>query len=1095
MSVMQTIRGKVLPPIPRGLDNPELERYLGRLHTALDENIGRLFDDLQLGYYRRTILTAIPTLSDLEEGQAIIVDLGTEKRVYYRANNQLFFVGGGGAGGGYDTVQDEGVARPQQTKLNFIGSSVTAVDDAANTRTNVTVQAYNTITEQFAALPQRTRLNFLGTTVRAYDDFGDTSVEVLGPQFPETGVQFHGAGQLWDADNEFVFLKTLGGRRLYLDTLRVASNSLAISAQSLVSQASALPRRLITAGPTQTVTGTDTTQVTLMHTGSWGAFRPPHTFSSTSSGVIGLCRVVTVTAYSASGGSLGVPISVTNATLASSRTDSTGKYSVSIWTQRASGVTSLTPTVAVTFSAPITDAHVSATYFDGVDANDDIVTALAFPTGGSATGLYVRDTPPGGMTITTSVCGNIGFATPVYYAPLDYLGSSKVLCFGPSATGIFKTGTAMKLQAGPAPVRMTEAGAVVAQGFTPGQITEQITICLPPLRWYTLGPCFEWSPSSAYPTNPTHFMGYPGWWQPTLWSEGRRNITMENTILPTYSSKEVENHMDFEPSQVFRYAIMNTQINSLFGQLYGSTRRVPCAGPARMCWQVKDPVLNLSSGPNPRPIHILTVWAPSGTTPPLGTPGGFGPPERETRAIIDRDADPPIRCDAVVTYQENPTTDTATWSHTVGSGSNGVLIVTIATIYPTSLGVSGVTYAGQPMTRATAPYDPARTNGYTFEVWYLLNPPSGTASVVVSKVPHAHTWEFSFAWNFSSMSLFNVAQQGPESVVRADPKAVNNFVETCLPQTVVEVITPNAWIVDVIFEIESNVDFQFNGFVPVPGYGNAYFGGATGIGTSLPKSMLDVRGGIAAKVRTVTSHYECSGLYDYFVLVDATSGPVTISLPPAFQQAGQTLVIKKVDSTGNAVTIRGCVQKTPDTIQGVASVALTTQYASVTLASDGVSMWFRPADGVIGVSGGFTTGSVPFGSSGVLVQDNPNFFYNDTTNRLGLGTNTPGSTLHVNGSFQLKRVTTATNYTMLPDDCLVGVTSTAAVRTITLPTSASTAPGRIFMVKDESGGAAINNIILDGAGAETIDGALTAVISNNYGLVRLYNTSTAWMTL
>jgi hypothetical protein len=62
-------------------------------------------------------------------------------------------------------------------------------------------------------------------------------------------------------------------------------------------------------------------------------------------------------------------------------------------------------------------------------------------------------------------------------------------------------------------------------------------------------------------------------------------------------------------------------------------------------------------------------------------------------------------------------------------------------------------------------------------------------------------------------------------------------------------------------------------------------------------------------------------------------------------------------------------------------------------------------DGVIygAVSGtitpGFTEGSVVFAnSSGNLAQDNPNFFWNDTTNRLGIGTTSPDAPLHIGTS-------------------------------------------------------------------------------------------------
>jgi len=50
---------------------------------------------------------------------------------------------------------------------------------------------------------------------------------------------------------------------------------------------------------------------------------------------------------------------------------------------------------------------------------------------------------------------------------------------------------------------------------------------------------------------------------------------------------------------------------------------------------------------------------------------------------------------------------------------------------------------------------------------------------------------------------------------------------------------------------------------------------------------------------------------------------------------------------------------------------------------------------------GLTQGSVLFGGvGGTLAQDNANFFWDDTNNRLGLGTNTPAATLHIDGSVE-----------------------------------------------------------------------------------------------
>lgn len=92
----------------------------------------------------------------------------------------------------------------------------------------------------------------------------------------------------------------------------------------------------------------------------------------------------------------------------------------------------------------------------------------------------------------------------------------------------------------------------------------------------------------------------------------------------------------------------------------------------------------------------------------------------------------------------------------------------------------------------------------------------------------------------------------------------------------------------------------------------------------------------------------------------------------------------------------------------------------------------------------------------------------------------------------VKRTATAIDYSVKTFDYLIGVTSTAAVRTITLPTAANATVGKIYVIKDESGGAATHNIIIDGNGSETIDGALTQAITTNYGSVQLYTDGSNW---
>jgi hypothetical protein len=78
---------------------------------------------------------------------------------------------------------------------------------------------------------------------------------------------------------------------------------------------------------------------------------------------------------------------------------------------------------------------------------------------------------------------------------------------------------------------------------------------------------------------------------------------------------------------------------------------------------------------------------------------------------------------------------------------------------------------------------------------------------------------------------------------------------------------------------------------------------------------------------------------------------------------------------------------------------------------------------------------------------------------------------------------TAISYQVLGTDAIIGVTSTAAARTITMPLAPTV--GQIWTIKDESGGAAAFNITVAGNGW-LIDGAATFLINTNYGSVDLY---------
>lgn len=85
------------------------------------------------------------------------------------------------------------------------------------------------------------------------------------------------------------------------------------------------------------------------------------------------------------------------------------------------------------------------------------------------------------------------------------------------------------------------------------------------------------------------------------------------------------------------------------------------------------------------------------------------------------------------------------------------------------------------------------------------------------------------------------------------------------------------------------------------------------------------------------------------------------------------------------------------------------------------------------------------------------------------------------------------DYTALVDDYFIVADTNTSALTITLPTAADNA-GKMYIVHDEGGNAATNNITIATEGSETINGSSTITLSSNDGTERLYNNGTNWFT-
>ncbi len=174
------------------------------------------------------------------------------------------------------------------------------------------------------------------------------------------------------------------------------------------------------------------------------------------------------------------------------------------------------------------------------------------------------------------------------------------------------------------------------------------------------------------------------------------------------------------------------------------------------------------------------------------------------------------------------------------------------------------------------------------------------------------------------------------------------------------------------------------------------------------------------------------------------------------------------DSIGQLISARGASFAS-------GSLAVTSTFHTI-MWNDGVYGW--SASGAVGVTGSSFDTGIARNAAGVM--------------EINTGTKGSYRDLRLRAAYW-SRTATATSVSSA-GETIIGVTSTASARTITLST-ADVDAGRIMYIKDESGAAGTNNITIDTQGSELIDGAASITISVNYGVAKLYSDGTNWYTL
>lgn len=113
----------------------------------------------------------------------------------------------------------------------------------------------------------------------------------------------------------------------------------------------------------------------------------------------------------------------------------------------------------------------------------------------------------------------------------------------------------------------------------------------------------------------------------------------------------------------------------------------------------------------------------------------------------------------------------------------------------------------------------------------------------------------------------------------------------------------------------------------------------------------------------------------------------------------------------------------------------------------------------------------------------------DAGSKVGIGTTTPNARIQVNGSLSLPVVTKTSGYTLTISDYLCICDAASGAFTITLPAT-SGIDGRIYQIKKID--SSTNIVTVDGNASETIDGALTFLITSQYDSITVQTNGTNW---
>lgn len=280
--------------------------------------------------------------------------------------------------------------------------------------------------------------------------------------------------------------------------------------------------------------------------------------------------------------------------------------------------------------------------------------------------------------------------------------------------------------------------------------------------------------------------------------------------------------------------------------------------------------------------------------------------------------------------------------------------------------------------------------------------------------------------------------------------------------------------------------------------------GFLGIGTNTPANLLELNGS-AANVEGLARNTSSTGLASWYVRNDlaanhnvAIIGYGSARVGNIFGNGGGPLAADNFGFHWGA----GVSSATIRVIPNVPLYFATDDTSRMVILGDGKVGIGTDTPGNLLSLGSDGSSGTPVISLGATSDSNTGIFHPsaDTlaisvggTENIRWDTNEQKTSL---GQKVHRTASGAGTTTIVLTDYIIGKTAiTGGGDTIALPLAATAGSGKIFIIKDESGSAGTNNLTIDPNSVETIDGALTYVISTNYGKATIYSDGTNWFTL